>query len=97
MFYFAPSGSYRTQDPRLSVHDCGGVSILNGKGELIWRPLINPKRVEYSAFTVSNLKGFGLCSASAGQIATRISTPATSGARAYGWNLRETGAKVQWT
>ncbi len=60
MFYFTSSGSFHADDARLSVHDSDGLSILNGKGEHIWRPLINPRRVQYSAFTDSNLKGFGL-------------------------------------
>lgn len=60
MFYFAPSSSYRTDEARLSVHDSDGLFLLNGKGERIWRPLINPKKVQYSAFTDSDLKGFGL-------------------------------------
>ena len=60
MFYFAPSSSFRTDEARLSVHDSDGLSILNAKGERIWRPLINPKRVQYSAFADSGVKGFGL-------------------------------------
>ena len=44
----------------MSVHDSDGLSILNAKGEHIWRPLINPKRVQYSAFADSDMKGFGL-------------------------------------
>src|SRR5208282_3298212 len=60
MFYFAPSSSFRTDDARLSVHDSDGLSILNAKGEHIWRPLINPERVQYSAFADSDTKGFGL-------------------------------------
>jgi len=60
MFYFAPSSSYRTDEARLSVHDSDGLFVLNGKGERIWRPLINPKRVQYSALADTNLKGFGL-------------------------------------
>ncbi len=60
MFYFAPSSSFRTDEARPRVHDSDGLSILNGKGEQIWRPLINPRRVQFSAFTDSDLKGFGL-------------------------------------
>ena len=60
MFFFAPSSFYRAGDARLSVHDSGGLLLLNRKDERIWRPLINPKKVRYSAFTDSDLKGFGL-------------------------------------
>ncbi len=60
MFYFAPSSSsYRTDDARPRVHDSDGLSISNGKGERIWRPLINPKRVQFSEFADGGLKGFG--------------------------------------
>jgi glucans biosynthesis protein len=60
MFYQGPSGGFRADDARPRVHDSDGLSILNGKGEHIWRPLINPKRVQFSVFAESNLKGFGL-------------------------------------
>ena len=60
MFYFAPSSSFRADDLRPRVHDLDGLSILNGKGELIWRPLINPGRVQFSAFSDDDLQGFGL-------------------------------------
>jgi periplasmic glucans biosynthesis protein len=60
MFYFAPSSSYHADEARLRVHDSDGLSILNAKGEYIWRPLINPSRVQYSAFADGGTKGFGL-------------------------------------
>jgi glucans biosynthesis protein len=60
MFYFAPSGSFRADETRPRVHDSDGLSILNGKGEHIWRPLINPRKVQFSAFADAGLKGFGL-------------------------------------
>jgi periplasmic glucans biosynthesis protein len=60
MFYLGPSGGFRADEARPRVHDSDGLSILNGKGEHIWRPLINPKRVQFSAFADNNLKGFGL-------------------------------------
>jgi periplasmic glucans biosynthesis protein len=60
MFYLGPSGGFRADEARPRVHDSDGLAILNGKGEQIWRPLINPKRVQFSVFGDSNLKGFGL-------------------------------------
>lgn len=60
MFYFAPSASYLADEARQRVHDSDGLAIWNGKGEHIWRPLINPSRVEFSAFSDNDLKGFGL-------------------------------------
>jgi glucans biosynthesis protein len=60
MFYFAPSAGYIADEVRERVHDSDGLSIWNGKGEHIWRPLINPNRVQFSVFADSGLKGFGL-------------------------------------
>jgi periplasmic glucans biosynthesis protein len=61
MFYFAPSSSsFRPDEVRPRVHDSDGLSIMNAKGEHIWRPLINPSRVQFSAFADGDLKGFGL-------------------------------------
>jgi len=60
MFYFAPGNSYRADEARLRVHDSDGLAMVNGKGEHLWRPLINPTRVQYSAFADGNVKGFGL-------------------------------------
>jgi periplasmic glucans biosynthesis protein len=60
MFYLAPSSSFRADETRPQVHDSDGLSILNGRGEHIWRPLINPRQVQFSAFADTGLKGFGL-------------------------------------
>ncbi len=60
MFYFAPGSGYLADDVRQSVHDLDGLSIWNGKGEHIWRPLINPGRNQFSVFADTGLKGFGL-------------------------------------
>jgi periplasmic glucans biosynthesis protein len=61
MFYFGAGGGYRPDDARLSVHDSDGLAIQNGKGERIWRPLVNnPKHLQYSSFADNDLKGFGL-------------------------------------
>jgi glucans biosynthesis protein len=42
------------------VHDSDGLSIQNGTGEWIWRPLVNPKRLLVTSFAVTNPLGFGL-------------------------------------
>lgn len=49
-----------TGDYRPAVHDSEGLVILNGLGERIWRPLMNPKKLQASAFIDKNPKGFGL-------------------------------------
>jgi glucans biosynthesis protein len=60
MFYF--SGNDRTgfDDWRPEAHDSDGLFILNGRGERIWRPLANPKTLQFSAFVDSGVRGFGL-------------------------------------
>jgi periplasmic glucans biosynthesis protein len=47
-------------DYRPAVHDSNGLQILTGKGEMLWRPLNNPKNLEVSAFSDDSPKGFGL-------------------------------------
>lgn len=60
MFLHGPASPSRKLDFRPEVHDSEGLAIWNGKGELLWRPLSNPKTLQVSAFMDSNLKGFGL-------------------------------------
>ena len=56
----APPGADRPVDFRPEVHDSDGLMVAAGNGEWLWRPLVNPKRVRTSAFSVTNPKGFGL-------------------------------------
>jgi glucans biosynthesis protein len=45
---------------RPEVHDSDGLSIASGNGEWIWRPLVNPKRLLVTSFTLPMTRGFGL-------------------------------------
>jgi len=47
-------------DYRRAVHDSEGLQILTGNGEMLWRPLNNPKSLQVSAFSDTSPKGFGL-------------------------------------
>ena len=47
-------------DFRPEVHDSDGLSIQNGTGEWIWRPLVNPKRLLVTSFSTTDPRGFGL-------------------------------------
>jgi glucans biosynthesis protein len=60
MFLFGPNDRDGIDDFRPAVHDAQGLAILNGKGERLWRPLTNPKRLQASAFVDTNVRGFGL-------------------------------------
>jgi glucans biosynthesis protein len=60
MFLFSGIDRARVSDFRRAVHDSDGLAIADGSGERIWRPLINARRLQVSAFSVRDLKGFGL-------------------------------------
>ena len=60
MFLFSDINRTRFDDFREAVHDSDGLLMLNGAGELLWRPLTNPKAVEVSAFGDTAPRGFGL-------------------------------------
>ena len=60
MFLFDETNRNRFDDFRPAVHDSEGLSVLNGAGELLWRPLANPTRLQVSSFVDENPKGFGL-------------------------------------
>jgi glucans biosynthesis protein len=60
MFQYDQTNRHRFTDFRPAVHDSDGLSIVNGAGETLWRPLANPTRLQVSAFIDDNPKGFGL-------------------------------------
>lgn len=60
MFYFGENQPADHEDYRPEVHDSDGLSIASGTGEWIWRPLVNPKRLLVTSFSMSNPQGFGL-------------------------------------
>jgi glucans biosynthesis protein len=60
MYYHGQATERRWSDFRPAVHDSEGLAILNGMGERLWRPLMNPKKLQTSAFLDKNPKGFGL-------------------------------------
>jgi glucans biosynthesis protein len=60
MYYFGTADGTRVDDYRPNVHSSSGLQIWTGMGEWIWRPLVNPERLQYSAFSDRTPKGFGL-------------------------------------
>lgn len=60
MFLFNDINRTRFEDFREAVHDSDGLLMLNGAGEVLWRPLTNPRAVEISAFGDRGPRGFGL-------------------------------------
>ncbi|WP_296519947.1 glucan biosynthesis protein [Rhodoplanes sp.] len=60
MFFFGPNDRAGVDDFRPAVHDSDGLAIRNGRGEEIWRPLVNPTDLQISTFEDTNPRGFGL-------------------------------------
>lgn len=60
MYLFGANQPSKVLNYRNELHDSDGLSILNGNGEWIWRPINNPRRLAVSTYQVDNLKGFGL-------------------------------------
>jgi glucans biosynthesis protein len=60
MYFFGENQRSTTEDYRPEVHDSDGLSIQSGTGEWIWRPLVNPKRLLVTSYSLSNPTGFGL-------------------------------------
>ena len=60
MYWYGENQRDRAADWRPEIHDNDGLAIWNGKGERIWRPLINPPHLQTNAFADSGPKGFGL-------------------------------------
>ncbi|MDR3415288.1 MAG: glucan biosynthesis protein G [Nevskia sp.] len=60
MYLFGENQHPANDDYRPEVHDSDGLSMHSGTGEWIWRPLINPKRLQVTSFAMTNPQGFGL-------------------------------------
>jgi periplasmic glucans biosynthesis protein len=60
MFFHAEDTDRFMDDFRPEVHDSDGLLVVDGTGERIWRPLVNPKGLRISAFRAENPKAFGL-------------------------------------
>ena len=59
MFAFGENQPGR-DDYRPEVHDSDGLSIQTADGEWLWRPLVNPRRLLVTSFSMTNPRGFGL-------------------------------------
>lgn len=60
MFLFDANDRVGIDDFRPGVHDSDGLAMWNGRGERLWRPLINPDTLQVSDFYDTNPRGFGL-------------------------------------
>jgi glucans biosynthesis protein len=53
-------GHVTADDYRPEVHDSDGLQIATGSGEWLWRPLINPRGVFVTSFSMPKVRGYGL-------------------------------------
>lgn len=60
MFLYGANTREPVNNWRPQVHDSDGLLIHNGTGEWLWRPLLNPVRLQTSFFSCRAPKGFGL-------------------------------------
>ena len=60
MYWYGENERRKAADWRPEIHDSDGLAIWTGKGERIWRPLVNPPQVMTNSFVDENPKGFGL-------------------------------------
>lgn len=60
MFLYGVDTARRFDDFRPQVHDSDGLLMANGAGERLWRPLANPRTLQFSGFEDQDPKGFGL-------------------------------------
>ena len=60
MYWYGENQRDRAPDWRPEIHDNDGLALWTGKGERIWRPLVNPPTVQVNAFADLSPKGFGL-------------------------------------
>ena len=60
MYWYGENQRGKAADWRPEIHDSDGLAIWNGRGERIWRPLINPPQLQTNSFIDNNPKGFGL-------------------------------------
>ena len=60
MYWFGENDRQYASDWRPEIHDSDGLALWTGKGERIWRPLIDPPSVLANSFLDEGPKGFGL-------------------------------------
>ncbi|MGN6389796.1 MAG: glucan biosynthesis protein G [Burkholderiaceae bacterium] len=60
MYFFGENQRAPVEDYRPEVHDSDGLSVATGTGEWIWRPLVNPKKLLVTSYSLTDPAGFGL-------------------------------------
>ena len=60
IFVFGPLDHRRPDDTRAAAYDIGGLQMLTGANEWLWRPIASRETLQISAFADKNPRGFGL-------------------------------------
>jgi periplasmic glucans biosynthesis protein len=60
MFQHGENDRRQANDWRPEIHDSDGLALCTGKGEWLWRPLTNPRHLQFNAFADEHPRGFGL-------------------------------------
>ena len=60
MFWYGENNRIQAADWRPEIHDTDGLALWTGAGERLWRPLLNPPRVQTNSFFDNNPQGYGL-------------------------------------
>lgn len=60
MFLYGENSVRPHDDLRPEVHDSDGMLLATGRGEWIWRPLVNRQTLQISSFADESPRGFGL-------------------------------------
>jgi periplasmic glucans biosynthesis protein len=60
MYWYGENEKEHASDWRPEIHDSDGLALSTGKGERIWRPLIDPPSLQTNSFIDDNPKAFGL-------------------------------------
>ncbi|HEY8026996.1 MAG TPA: glucan biosynthesis protein D [Burkholderiaceae bacterium] len=60
MFRCGENDCRSRDDWRPSIHDSDGLSMWRGNGEWIWRPLTDPKQLQFNVYQDDAPRGFGL-------------------------------------
>ncbi len=60
MFQYGENDRRAAADWRPEIHDSDGLAMWTGRGEWIWRPLVNPASRRFNAYLDENPRGFGL-------------------------------------
>lgn len=60
MFQFSPLDRGGADDYRDAVHDSDGLLLATARGEVLWRPVHNPRDLQVSVFAEASPRGFGL-------------------------------------